>query len=64
MAEIDVDELLENHKKIVKGPIKICKKCAVEMENQGVRMSMNINYKVFKCPKCAKEELVYEGPAD
>ncbi|MBN2881347.1 hypothetical protein JXM83_04820 [Candidatus Woesearchaeota archaeon] len=64
MTDIDVDELIENHNKIMKGPVKICKKCTLEMKKTGVRMSMNINYDVFRCPKCGKEELVYKGPAD
>jgi hypothetical protein len=64
MVNIDVDELVEGHKRIVNGPVKICQKCAVEMKRTGVRMSMSINYQVYRCPKCNKEELVYKGPSD
>lgn len=64
MSDIDVDELIANHKKILKGAPRICKKCSIEMENMGIRMSMNVNYTVYKCPKCKTEELVYKGPAN
>lgn len=64
MSDINVDELIESHKKILKGGSRICSKCSVDMENKGIRMSMNVNYYVFKCPRCGKEELVYKGPAN
>lgn len=37
---------------------KICKKCVLEMKYKGIRQSLGMNYKVYKCDNCGKEELV------
>jgi superfamily II helicase len=39
-------------------PPRICRKCVLEMKEQGVRESSGTKYLVFKCEKCSKEELV------
>lgn len=41
-------------------PPKICKKCVLEMKNQGTRFSSGVKYSVFKCEKCGKEELIMQ----
>ena len=63
MEDIDVDELVKSAKKKLQGGIQICPRCNLEMENKGIRMSMNVNYYVYKCPKCLQEKLVYKGPS-
>lgn len=58
----DPNEIIEkyHHKETAKP--RLCKECGKgEMKKVGVRTSASVNYMVWKCSKCDKEELEFTG---
>ncbi len=61
MREMDPSEIIEEYHNKKKQP-RLCKHCGrSEMRNIGVRTSASVNYNVWKCQGCEKEDLELIG---
>jgi ribosomal protein L37AE/L43A len=61
---MDAKDIINYHlrkQKDKENNIKICQKCRGKMSYQGIRISGNVKYKIWRCLKCNNEVMSLDG---